>query len=227
MSHPFKSVLDEYQIAIDHLGPTVPVEIKQEAQRMHDDLLRNKNVDEDKILVDMSKTGREEYPYRHAFNEVVGVISKKKQQKIVIEQVDNHVRQKLEKYLETGETLEELVASKFFETEFNADERFQIEHNIQETIDRDKEDLKKTAEEVLTSPMYQKALEKWQKEIKEIEEKIKELELLKEKEAKWKDEIENKVKRFRGGFLVTERDPGLLEIKKEIEYWRGTLGEDI
>ena len=48
-----------------------------------------------------------------------------------------------------------------------------------------------------------------------------------DKDPKWKDEILNKVERFREGFLVTEEDPELEMVEKEIEYWKDTFGEGL
>lgn len=157
MPHPHEYLLKEYQVAIDNLAPTVPAEVKQEAQKMHDALLANQAAAKEEIIAAMIKTGQAEYPHRHAYEEI---------------------------------------------------------NDGQATVDPQ-------------SLEYQTALASWQKQEQEIMEKIDELEVLKDQDPKWTAEIADKVRVLREGFLVTERDPDLQEVKKEIEYWQGTLGQEI
>ena len=56
-----------------------------------------------------------------------------------------------------------------------------------------------------------------------MEAKIEELRALAGKDDKWREEILDKVKTLEEGWSVVERDPELLEIEKEIEYWQGTM----
>ena len=158
MPHPHESLLKEYQFAITHLVPTVPEEIKSQAQKMYDDLLANESAAKEEIIIAMSQTGLAEYPHRHAFEE--------------------------------------------------------LKTDGSETVDA-------------SSAEYQTALANWQKHTEEINQQINELEGLKDQDPKWSDEIANKAARFREGFLVTERDPELEEVKKEIEYWQGRFGQEI
>ena len=223
--HPYASLLKEYKIAIEHLTPTVPGEIKKEAEETLARLETNPNATEEEIRAALFKTGTAEYPHRHAFQEWGGEKETERRLALVLEHVDETVRAKLNKHLDAGVPLAELLKSHLFETEFTPEERHQIEDGILDADDHVKEELEKAAD--ATTPAYQKLLKKWHGEEEKIMGKINELEALKSKDVKWKEEIETRVARFREGFLVTEQDPSLEDVEKEIEYWKGTFGEEI
>jgi len=223
--HPYASLLKEYKIAIEHLTPTVPGEIKKEAEETLARLEANPNATEEEIRAALFKTWTAEYPHRKAFRELSGGQEVEKRLAIVLDHVDETVRGKLKKHIDAGVPLEEVLRSELFETEFTPEERHQVEDGILDADDHVKEELEKAAD--ATTPAYQKLLKKWHGEEEKIIGKIDELEALKSKDAKWKEEIEQKVARFREGFLVTEPDPTLEDIEKEIEYWKGTFGEEI
>lgn len=158
MPHPHEYLLKEYQVAINNLAPTVPVPVKEEAEKMHNDLLTNEAAGKDEIIAAMIKTGEAEYPHRHAFE--------------------------------------------------------QLKTNGTDTVNAN-------------SLEYQTALQSWQKHEQEIMNKINELEALKDQSAEWAAAIADKARVYREGFLVTERDPKLEEVEKEIEYWQGKMGMEV
>lgn len=223
--HPHQALLDEYTFAIKHLAPTVPKEVKEEAIKMHAALLANAKADEDEIRAALSKTGLAEYPHRHAFTELTKTVEGERRLAMVLEHVDENVRAKLKKHLDAGVPLEEITGSQLFETEFTPEERYQVEDALLDAQDHLKEEMEKTVDP--SSAAYQSQLKKWSEYAQQLIKKIDELESLKDKDPKWRDEIVEKGKRFREGFLVTEPDPKLEEVEKEIEYWRGTFGEEI
>ena len=63
----------------------------------------------------------------------------------------------------------------------------------------------------------------WKKQQEKIAQKIDELRALANKDAKWREEILDKVKTLEEGWSMVERDPELLEVEKEIEYWTQTM----
>ena len=61
-----------------------------------------------------------------------------------------------------------------------------------------------------------------------VEAKIAELKALAPKgDDSQKQEILNRVQYYREGFLLTEPDPDLDEIEKEIAYWTETFAEEV
>lgn len=225
MAHPHQSLLEEYQIAIQNLVPTVPKEIKEEAQNAHDALAANENATEEQIQEALVKTGRAEYPHRHAFKEMTETVTEAKRVEMVLEHVDETVRGKLKHLLDSNVALDEITKSSMFETDFTPEERYQVEDALLDAADHLKEELAESVQE--KSKDYDALVKKWEGVAAKIEEQIAVLESLKNQDAKWRDEIGEKVKRFREGFSVTEQDPELVEVEKEIEYWRGTLGEEV
>jgi hypothetical protein len=227
MPHPFQATLDEYQVAIDHLVPPVPEEIKKEAKEAHDKLLADDQVLEREVQSALIKTGKAEYPYRKAYHELVGQKVEDRRLEIVLDHIEPEVKAKLEKHIKDGAPLDLIIKSDIFENEFTAEERHQVEDGILDAKDHVKEEM--TAENLQDDPAYQKLTEKWTKMRDEINAQIEKLSALKEKdkEKKWSEEIDARVERFSEGFLVTERDAELEEVKKEIEYWIGTFGEEL
>jgi hypothetical protein len=225
MAHPFAAELKEYQFAINHLVPTVPSEVKEEAQKLHDSLLANANAGEEEVLGALIGTGKAEYPYRKAYQELQGAAEGQLRRDFVLDHVDEPVREKLKTHLDAGVDLDEVVKSSIFETDFTPEERYQIEHGILDATEHIEEEGEKIIESRRAE--YDALVEKWRKQAGEIELKIDTLEAMASKDPKWKDEILGRVKRFREGFLVTESDPELDEVKKEIEYWKGVFGEEL
>lgn len=225
MSHSFQSHLDEYQFAIDHLAPTVPAEIKADAQKWHDDLQANPEATEEEIDGAMTRTGLAEYPHRHALEEMTSGDKEKRRAEIVLDHVEAPVAEKVKKLVDSGVTLQELVKSALFESDFDAEERHQIEDALLDADIHIREEF--GAEAATDEKAYAALVKKWEKTRDAIAAKIDELEAMKNKDEKWRDEIAGKVATFREGFLVTEPDVSLEEVEKEIEYWKGTMGEEV
>lgn len=225
MIHQFQSFLDEYALAIQNLATTVPNEAKQEAERMLSKLQKNPDTTEEEIRKALIMTGLVEYPHRHAYKELVGTRATEAERRLVLEHVDATVREKIQPHLDAGVPLAELVKSDLFEKELTAEQRYQVVDAILDAKDHVKEEMEKNLETEL--PEYQVVLKKWESVRDAISIKIDELEAMESKDPKWKDEIAEKVKFFHEGFSVTEPDPELETVEKEIEYWRGTFGEEL
>lgn len=224
MSHPHEYILKEYQYAINHLAPTVPAEIKAEAQKTCEALLTDPNTDEKRISEAMATTGKAEYPYRYAYNELTGLTKLEKLKEHVLEHVDDAVKKKLEDILASGANIEEITRSKMFEEQFNADEKYQIEDGFMDAEEHVKEEMKELSEKDL--PKYDKLVKKYEGQRDEIQKQIDILRALASHDKKWEAEILDKVKNFEEGWLVTMPDPKLETVKKEIEYWQGVFGEE-
>ncbi len=225
MSHPHQSLLREYKYAIDHLVPSVPKEVKDEATKMYASLTTNEQATEEQIVEALAKTGRKEYPHRHAYHELTQEVARAKLLKMVSEHVEPGVQKKLAKLLETGASLEEIVRSALFEEQFSPEERYQIQDGIMDAEEHLREELSSTIETQKSA--YDALVLKYQSQMEEIQKHIDRLKELANKGPKWKDEILDKARLIESGWAVTEKDPELETVKKEIEYWRGTLGEEV
>lgn len=222
--HPHEYLLKEYQVAINHLAPTVPAEIKDEAQKRHDQLLADPNAAEEKIHEALILTGRAEYPHRHAFNELTKSVRLEKIKEEVLEHVEEVTKKKLEKILASGANIEEAFHSRFFEEEFAPEEKSQIECGMIDAEEHVKEETREIKKADQTA--YQILAEKYTKQRDEIQKQIDILRALASHDKKWEAEILDKAKVFEEGWSVTEKDPDLETVKKEIEYWQGVFGEE-
>ena len=225
MAHPHQSMLDEFDFAIKHFVPTLPEEIKQEAEATLAQLAANHEADELIMRRAFYDVGVREYPHRHAYKELTESSAGLEMKQMVMEHVDEAVRVVIKPHLDSGVSLEELVRSEVFEKELDAKQRYQVEDGILVAQSKLADALQENVSE--HGDRYKQLLEQWTATAKKIEEAINEL----EKFAAGGDEnqqaeIKNKVQRFREGFLVTEQDPELEEVQKEIEYWTETFAEE-
>jgi hypothetical protein len=217
-------LLKEFQVAIDHFVPTIPAEVTGLAQEAHDGLLTNPEATEDEIRGALFVAGMAEYPHRHAFKEMTSGGIEARRVEITLEHVEPEVAEKVKKLTDSGVSMNELTNSQLFETDFTPEERHQVEDAL---LDADIHVREEFGKEVASDEKrYAALVKKWTERRDAIAAKIDELEVLKNKDEKWHDEIVEKVKRFRDGFSVTEPDPELEEVEKEIEYWKGTMGEE-
>ena len=224
MPHPHQSMLDEFQYAIKHFVPTLPAPVKEEAQRIHDDLAKNEALDEAGIKQAFYTVGIKEYPYRRAYEELTSLSAHEMLNKMVLEHVDETVRGVIKPHLDEGVSLEELVSSDLFTQQLDPKQRYQVEDGILVAKDKLAEILKNRVGE--QAQEYQALVDKWSQEALKIQEAVQELEQLAQGgDENQQAEIKNKVARFREGFLVTEPDPELEIVRKEIEYWKDTFAE--
>ena len=225
MPHPHASMLDEFQYAIKHFVSTLPPVIKEEAQKIHDDLSQNESLDEAAIKHAFYTIGMKEYPYRHAYEELTSSTAEEMLNKMVLDHVDETVRGVIKPHLEEGVSLEELVSSDLFTESLDAKQRYQVEDGILVAKDKLAEILKNRVGE--QAEHYQTLVDKWTREAEKIAGAIEELEQFAQGgDETQQAEIKNKVERFREGFLITETDPELELVRKEVEYWKDTFAEE-
>ena len=224
MSHPHKALLDEFQFAIHHFASTLPDEIKTKAQKIHDDLLSDESANESSIKLAFHDVGIQEYPYRHAYEELIQTKEEGKLNDLVLEHVDAPVRAVIEPHLKSGVHLDELMHSDLLSENLTPEQIYQIEDGVNVAKSKLGESIKKHVSDDAAS--YESLLTKWTNRAKEIEAKIAELKAFAEKgDEGQKLEILNRVQYFREGFLLTEIDPDLEEIQQEINYWNETFAE--
>ncbi|OGL61891.1 hypothetical protein A3C09_04435 [Candidatus Uhrbacteria bacterium RIFCSPHIGHO2_02_FULL_47_44] len=225
MSHPQKALLDEFQYAIHHFVPTLPDEIKVEAQKVHDDLLADKTVDEAIIRRTFHDVGVKEYPYRHAYDELIHTKEEGKMNQLVLEHVDDAVRKVIEPHLNAGVHLDELVRSDLLTESLTPEQIYQVVDGIAVAKSKLGEAIKSHVS--ADTAAYDALLQKWNDHVKMIEGKLAELlELAKQGDEGQASEIKGKVQMYKEGFLVTEPDPDVKEIDEEIAYWKEAFAEE-
>lgn len=222
--HPHEFLLKDYQYAIKHLPPSVPAEIKVEAQKAHDQFLADPNVSEETIRAAMAKTGKAEYPFRHAFFELTDSTKTELLKESVLDHVNDETKKKLKELLASGADVVEITRSKMFEENFTPEERYQIECGLMDANEHLKEELEELNKK--DQVKFDKLVKKFEEQRAEIEKQLEILRALASHDKKWEAEILEKVKAFEEGWLITNPDPKLETIKKEIEYWNGVFGEE-
>lgn len=226
MSHPQKALLDEFQYAIHHFVPTLPDEIKTEAQKVHDDLLADKTVDEAIIRRAFHDVGVKEYPYRHAYDDLIHTKEAGKLNQLVLEHVDEAVRKVIEPHLSAGVHLDELVHSDLLAEALTPEQIYQVVDGIAVAKSKLGEAIKSHVSADMVA--YDALLKKWTDHANMIEAKLSELlELAKKGDEGQVAEIKEKVQMYKEGFLVTEPDPDLKEIEEEIAYWKENFEEEV
>ncbi len=225
MPHPQKWLLEEFQQAIRHFAPTLPKEIKKEATEIHDRLLADEKADEAQIRKAFYDVGVKEYPYRKAYQELTRGEAGAQMKELVLEHVDEIVRGMIKPHLDSGVSLEELVKSDLFASQLSAAQQYQVEDGILVASSKISDELK-VQKNPTESSHYNVLVKKWTAHAQEIQKAIDVLEALGKKgDDNQRREIIEKVTVFREGFLVTEPDPELEEIKKEAEYWEEIFAE--
>ncbi|MBT5807861.1 hypothetical protein HOI18_01145 [Candidatus Uhrbacteria bacterium] len=224
-SHPHQSMLDEFDHAIRHFVPTLPKEVTTEAEAMLAELSANVEADEFAIKRAFHDMGIKEYPHRKAYKELTDSTAGMQMKAMVVEHVDEDVRAVIKPHLDSGVSLEELVRSDVFESELDGKQRYQVEDGIMVAQSKLADGLKSEVSEHAAE--YKALFEKWSAHAQEIDATIANLEKLSAGgDENQSAEIKGKAQRYREGFLVTEPDPDLAEIKKEIEYWTDTFAEE-
>ncbi len=218
-------MLDEFAFAIRHFVPTLPEEVKADAERVLESLTQNPDADEPIIKKAFHDIGIQEYPHRHAYDELTSTSAADQMKKMVLSHVEDPVRDMIKPHLDAGVGLTELVRSDVFEKELSAEQRYQVEDGIMVAKSKLADSLKGEVND--NAEAYQDLLKKWQDHTEEIQIKIEELEKYAEGGTEsQQEEIRAKAERYREGFILTETDPDLEEIKKEIEYWQETFAKD-
>ncbi len=225
MTHPHKSLLDEFKYAIDHFVSTVPEDVTAQANKVLQDMTGNTAVDEVHILSAFHDIGIQEYPHRRAYHELAVTSASGRLNELVIEHVEDSVSSVIKPLLDSGVTLEELVSSDMFTEKLTPEQRYQVEDGILVSKSKLADEL--AGDISAESDEYKKLLKKWEDHAKEIDAAIGELKTYASGGTnEQKEEIIGKAERFAEGFMVTERDPELEEVRKEIEYWKDTFAEE-
>lgn len=221
--HPHKFLLDEFQIAINHFVPTVSDDVKQEAQKLHDDYLANESVSREEIKQGMMLIGKKTFALRNAYHDFVGEQLAHALTEKTLSNLEVHLKEQITALLTEGSTVMALMKDSAFEEKFGASERRLIEGAY---LDAKKTLMEQSVAELdQASEGYQNVLLHWQEHQAKIEAAIMKLLEIAQDAGEWQDEIEQKVEEFGEGFLVTERDPELEEITQAIIYWSGVVKE--
>jgi hypothetical protein len=223
MPHPHASFLKEFQCAIDKMRHYAPPELIEEAQKIHDDLVADSKCTEAQIHDALVAVGKKEFPYRKAYHDLCASDEEQRLQSLVLERLDEQVKQKVVDHTKHGVLIDHYVKSKLFEEELTPEERLQIENAIL------------LAEDVLNSQCDERAgkrhgqfgdlIKKWTADRDRLQKMIDSLKGMVAKGGKWAEDIQASVNRLEESWSVAELQVNEEEIKKELEYWDTVLHE--
>lgn len=224
MAHPHQSFLAEFKIAIDKVVPLTPQEVIDEAKKLHEELSANEDATEKQIHQALTLIGRKEYPYRKAYLEICAGDEEQRLRTAVMERLDDNVKKKVEEYTEHGVLLDDLIKSDLFESQFEGDERYQVEQAIllaDEVLDKQCDERAHSRQKE-----FDTLVAKWTEEAARLQGLIDQLRGMGAEDAKWAGEINSVCDKLEEGWSIVEQDPKEEEIKKEIEYWNTVLHEE-
>lgn len=222
MTHPHQSYLDEFRISIDKLVPLTPLEIKDEAMKLYEELSANAQATLKQIHQALSLIGRKEFPYRKAYHELCAGDEEQRLQQLVFDRVDENVKKKVQAVIQHGVMLDDFVASDLFD-ELKPEERLQIEQAIllaEDTLDHQCDERAHKRQQ-----QYDELVDHWKQEAARLQGLIDNLRAMGDEDPKWRGEIDSVCDRLEEGWSIVERDPSEEEIKKELEYWNTVLHE--
>lgn len=220
MPHPHQYLLQEFHIAIQKFVPTVPEDIKEQSFKLYTDLLENESSSEQDIHNALISVGKNEFPHRHAFHELTDSMKDAKQVELLFSKLPAELVEKIKTAM-GGDSLEDMLRSETADTMLTGVERQQIEDVMIDVSEALNDSLK----EGINADAYKASYEKWQKQMELMQTKIDTIRAFADQSEKWKEEILGKVAALEEGWSVTEQDPELERLEKEIEYWEGKISE--
>ncbi len=219
-------MLDEFSYAIKHFVPSVPDEVTMKAREVLQKLQADETADEDTIKSAFHDVGIMEYPHRKAYHDLTIKKAGKRMHDLVLEHVDEAVRKVIQPHLDAGVELSELIDSDLMVEQLSPEQRYQVIDGILVAQSKLGDELKN--EVSFHTEDYHKLLAKWQAQAEKIDKTISEyVALASEVPEDAKQEILNRAKTFREGFLLTERDPDLAEIQREISLVKESIEEGV
>ncbi len=223
MSHPHQYLLEEFQIAIRLFEPTIPLEIKKEAQQLHDQYIADLSVSREVIKQGMYEIGVKTFVDRNAYHALIDEVAGQKRDELVFQKLPADLAGRVKSLIGQGHTLDDLLHGKELEEKLSAEDRVALEGVILDAKTQVPELMRSIVEE--QKDRYADLWAKWEEQKKEILRALEQLEGLKNQNKKWGAEISAQIDQFKEGFLVTEPDPKLYDVKQAVEYWKGVIQE--
>jgi len=223
--HPHKYALDIFKLSIDRVPVTVPKDIADQAHKDYESMCENLQVSGEAIEDMNMKLGRSIWPHLKAYDEAFEKFGKEREHELFLESLRLDVKEHFVQWNTAGGMIFDIRRGKEFEAAFAPEEKFAIEEAYLDA----NEGARSFVDELVLGDKkseYETALDIWKGRQEEILERITDLRTLANQSDKWSGEILGKVREFELGWAVTEKDPEIYEIEKEIENWRGVLAVD-
>lgn len=224
MQDAHQSIIEEIKLTIEKMVPMTPVEIVEKAQSLLKEVEGNRQINPAQLNEALVEIGRLEYPYRKAYHDLCGTDEEKRLRELVVERVDEDIREKLEEAFSYNLILDDFVKSHLFE-EMDDEHRYQVTNAISMAEDV----LEHQCDERAHSQKlkFEELVKKREQEVSALQARIDFLRDLARTHANHADELLATVERLEEGWSILSKDPNAEEIEKEIEYWQAILSDEV
>jgi len=218
-------MLDTFKQSIDHIPVTVSREIADQAQNDFEAMALNQSISAEAIEDKNMQLGRTIWPHLKAYDELYAKYGKQKEHEAFLETLRPDVLEHFKKWNTNGSLIFDIRRGKEFEQEFQPEEKFAIEEAYLDAT----ESARSYVDELVQGEKkneYEESLKANEERQKELMDRIATLRGMANVSEKWSAEILGKVRLFELGWAVTEKDPELYEVEKEIENYKGMMDVD-
>jgi hypothetical protein len=216
------ALLAELEYGIAHLPFVLPTEEKEKIIRVLETLKADASASEEAIKQAMFEIGVVEYPYRKAYREVFAQKEAAEFLALVLSALEQALQGKYEVFL-AGRSLKEGMNDAQFLEVFNGEERQVIEAAMNESKARLPEVMAPEVEQ--DAQLFAQALARHTAVRDELLTLIETLGAFAAQEGPWQEELRAVLVRAREGFLLTEPDPELEELRRLKEYWEQEINK--
>ncbi len=221
MPHSQEELPKEFRRAIEKLVPLTPKEVVDEAVRLANELEANESSTAEQIRQALVYMGRQEFPYRKAYQELCAGDEEARLQEIVIGKIDDVTKSMMEPVTKYGVHILDFVKSSQFDA-LSDDAKVAIDNAMREAHDVVNRQCDERASSRAES--YQELVRHWTDEAENIQKMIEVLKDMADRDARYHDEILGRARQLEDGFSMIEEDPSQELVEKEIAHWAGVFG---
>lgn len=223
MLHPHHYTLSLLQHLLAKADHTLfPQDRLEEMKKEYAQTMGDHEVPQVQVEQMASKFGREIWPYHEALEELYRRHGKSKEEERVREKLNPQLKEKYDRFLTGGGSLNDFRRGAELEMYFTPEEKFEIGTTVvdahhavlQEIASSCRLDLRSECEEVINDH---------KQKIERIEKKLTLLKDLASRSEKWRPEIEDKVKTLEEAFGYLERTFHESDLDGAIDYYEGVI----
>ncbi|OGM01487.1 hypothetical protein A2480_04345 [Candidatus Uhrbacteria bacterium RIFOXYC2_FULL_47_19] len=230
--HPHAHTLRLFGLVLDRLPPGFDESSRRSYARRLREFENDPKVPYEQIRLTIAQLGRDSWAQRQAYNEMYERYSRSSEESYLLENLDQGLRQKYEKFILDGGKIDqfgerikneiELFSPSPFQTYFSPEEKFAITQALLVARDSAREEINALVTGKKQDEYRLLVIDHTQREAG-IESKIEELKRLAGLSPKWHDTIDDRVRVIEEGWSVMELGVDEERLDRELEYWHGTL----
>jgi dipeptidase len=222
-SHPHQYLLDEYRASVEKLVPLAPLEVREEAEKLYDELAQNEHATERQVRQALIAIGKKEYPYRKAYQALCATDEEKRLEAAAFAKIDPVIAEKIRAVTTHGVHLTDYVKSKLFTSQLEPDEQYHVEQALvaaHEVISRQCDERASERKE-----KFSLLVAEWSVKRDEIERLIDELRNMATRSHELAGDILGKADAFEDGWSMASHDPQEKEVREALALFATQLEE--